>query len=117
MKLLTADLRKKLLANGKESGNHAPVVKFFTPDANATWLLSELDPLNPDIAFGLCDLGIGCPELGYVSLTEIASIRGKMRLPVERDMHFSSNRLLSEWADAARNYGSVARATPGMRDL
>ena len=41
-----------------------PVVKLFTPDAGCTWPLPELDPEDPDIAFGLCDLGIGCPELG-----------------------------------------------------
>jgi hypothetical protein len=30
------------------------VVKLFTPDAACTWLLTELDPDDPDIAFGLC---------------------------------------------------------------
>ena len=39
----------------------------FTPDAGATWLLTEIDPDDHDHAFGLCDLGQGFPELGYVS--------------------------------------------------
>jgi hypothetical protein len=26
------------------------VVKLFTPDANATWLLSEIDPVDTDRA-------------------------------------------------------------------
>jgi len=26
-----------------------PVVKLFTPDANATWLLTEIDPEEEDI--------------------------------------------------------------------
>ena len=26
-----------------------PVVKLFTPDANATWLLTELDPVDEDL--------------------------------------------------------------------
>ena len=30
------------------------------------------------VAFGLCDLGIGCPELGYVSLSELKSVRGRL---------------------------------------
>jgi hypothetical protein len=34
-----------------------PVVKLFAPWCGATWLLTELDPGDPDIAFGLCDLG------------------------------------------------------------
>jgi hypothetical protein len=45
-----------------------PVVKLFTPGAGAAWLLTELDPDDPDIAFGLCDLGLGFPELGSVRL-------------------------------------------------
>src|SRR3546814_21033640 len=68
-------LRERLLANGRISlerdHDPLPVVKFFTPDAGATWLLTELDPDHPDIAFGLCDLGLGAPELGCVSVTEL----------------------------------------------
>ena len=37
-----------------------PVVKLFTPDAQCTWLLTELG--NDDIAYGLCDLGMGIPD-------------------------------------------------------
>ncbi len=31
-----------------------PLVKLFTPDAGATWLLTEIDPDAPSMAFGLC---------------------------------------------------------------
>ena len=60
MKLLTTSLREKLLANGRanrdadglprEHGyiDHKPVVKLFTPDAGCTWLLTEIDPDDPD---------------------------------------------------------------------
>jgi hypothetical protein len=41
-----------------------PVVRLFTPDAHATWLLAALDPADGDTAWGLIDLGIGMPELG-----------------------------------------------------
>lgn len=85
-----------------------PVVKLFTPDAQATWLLSEIDPDNPDIAFGLCDLGLGFPELGIVSLTEIKTVRGRLSLPVERDLHFTANKPLSEYAEAARAAGHIS---------
>jgi len=30
-----------------------PVVRLFTPDGNATWLLASLDPECPDVAEGL----------------------------------------------------------------
>ena len=64
-----------------------PAVKIFTPDGNATWLLTELDP-NGHLAFGLCDLGLGEPELGYVSLHELAAARGSLGIPLERDLYF-----------------------------
>ena len=83
------------------------MVKLFTPDANATWLLTELDPDAPDIAFGLCDLGLGCPELGSVSLTEISQIKGPMGLRVERDRHFQADRPLSGYADQARQASRI----------
>lgn len=88
--LITDELYARLLANGARSAagediDPRPVVKLFTPDAGATWLLTEADPEDPDRLFGLCDLGLGEPELGYVSLAEIRSVRGQLRLPVERE--------------------------------
>lgn len=85
--MMPAALRTRLLANGQKAatGNAVdpyPVVKIFTPDANATWLLTEIDPHEPDRAFGFCALGLGEPELGYVSLSELASLRGRFELPV-----------------------------------
>ena len=89
-----------------------PVVKLLTPDAGANWLLTELDPADPDRAFGLCDLGLGCPELGWVSLAEIATVRGRLGLPVERDLHFVADRPLSAYAEAAQSKRRItARAS------
>ena len=82
-----------------------PVVKLFTPDAQCTWLLTELG--NDDIAFGLCDLGLGCPELGYVSMTELREIRGPLGLPIERDLHFDADKTLSAYAREAREHGRI----------
>ena len=111
MNLITEAERQQLLANGlasqEQERDHLPVVKLFTPDANATWLLTELDPDDPDRAFGLCDLGLGCPELGYVSLAELAALRGPMGLPVERDQHFTADGPLSGYAGEARLTGRV----------
>jgi len=82
-------------------------VKLFTPDAGATWLLTEIDPEDPDIASGLCDLGVGCPELGSVSLAEIAALRGKLGLPVERDLHFKATKPISAYAEEAARVGGI----------
>lgn len=110
--IITAEQRAQMLANGARSAagediDPFPIVKLFTPDAGATWLLTELDPEDPDIAFGLCDLGMGFPELGSVSLSEITSVRGPFGLPVERDLHFKPDRPLSRYADDARRIGGV----------
>lgn len=107
MKLITAEQREQMLANGRESAarsdtDHPPVVKLFTPDAGCTWLLSELDPDDPDIAFGLCDLGMGYPELGSVRISELESVCGKLGLPVERDRYFKADKPMSAYADEAR---------------
>ena len=111
MKLLTKELHEKLIANGKASAaqeqDHFPVVKLFTPDGAATWLLSEIRADDPDIAFGLCDLGMGGPELGYVSLAELASLRGRMGLPVERDLHFEASKPLTAYASDASAVGRI----------
>lgn len=112
MDLAPEEIRARLLANGKQRDrDHTPVVKLFCPFSAATWLLTELDPDDPDIAFGLCDLGFGCPELGSVSLTEIQSVRGPGGLAVERDVHFQSRFPLSVYAEAARRQGSIIEAT------
>lgn len=105
--LLTDEQRRRMLAYGTmtakgETIDPKPVVKLFTPDAQCTWLLTELDPQEPDIAFGLCDLGQGYPELGSVSLSEISQVRGPMKLKIERDLHFEAQGPLSAYAKAAR---------------
>lgn len=110
--LITDDQRTVLLANGRLSLEEAgldpvPVVKLFTPDAGATWLLTHIDPDEPDHAYGLCDLGLGCPELGWLSLAEVAELRGPLGLPVERDLYFHAEMRLSAYAREARLAGRI----------
>lgn len=106
--LLSVDNRVALLLNALSSErDHKPVVKLFTPDASATWLLTECDPDEPDRLFGLCDLGLGYPELGFVSLAEILELRGPLGLPVERDNGFVADRPLSEYVSEARVAGRI----------
>ncbi len=112
MNLITETLRAQLLINGRQSLDNddfdpPPVVKLFMADAAATWLLTEIDPHDHDHAFGLCDLGQGFPELGYVSLAELQSVRGRFGLPVERDLHFIATKVISAYAREARLAGSI----------
>jgi hypothetical protein len=112
MKLITNEQRTKLLDNGAaaargEERDPRPVVKLFTPDANATWLLTELDPVEPDRAFGLCDLGLGYPELGYVLVSELEALRGRLGLRVERDRYFVADRPISVYGRDAQTAGAI----------
>ena len=106
MMLLTKDHRKRLIANGQNRGDHVPIVKLFNPVGAATWLLAELDS-DGDTLFGLADLGFGCPELGSVSLSEIASLTLPFGLSIERDLHFEARFTLTVYADAARLVGRI----------
>jgi hypothetical protein len=95
------------IATGEDTIDFEPVVKLFTPDAGATWLLTETHPDDRDIAHGLCDLGFGFPEIGAVRLSEIRAVRGRLGLPVERDLHFRADAPLSAYAERARQAGGI----------
>ncbi|WP_447726013.1 DUF2958 domain-containing protein [Sphingomonas koreensis] len=119
MKLLTKAARAALVTNAvravAEPGfDPPPVIKLFNPMGAATWLASELGA-DGDILFGLADLGFGCPELGYFSLSEIAAIRLPFGLRIERDLDFASTDPLSRWAEMARLHGSIIAAEAALR--
>lgn len=105
-------LFSELLANGCATArgkeiDHRPVVKVFDPSGSATWLLSEVSPASPKVAFGLCDLGHGCPELGYVDISELAAVRTRTGLRLEIDRYFRPTKTLSEYAADARRRGRI----------
>ena len=65
-------------------------VRLFCPSNYAAWYLIEYSAVTPSgmtrMAFALCDLGLGYPELGEVSIEELESIRGPLGLGIERDL-------------------------------
>lgn len=93
-------------ADREDEHDPRPVVKLFNPCGRATWLLTELKPDedggDPDIAFGLCDLGSGFPELGYVSLSDLSAVRLPFGMYIERDEHFTASKTISDYTQAAR---------------
>jgi len=110
--LITEEQRSQLIANGRaratgQNLDPQPVVKLFTPDAHASWLLAALDPEDGDTAYGLRDLGLGMPEEGTVRLSELATIVGPLKQPVERDLYFVPTRTLSEYTRLAQRNGSI----------
>lgn len=98
--LLTQTQWNQLVKNGKNRDqDHVPVARFFATWSPANWTLSEIElhhdedgNLTDVIGFGLCDLGMGCPELGYVSLNELVETsRKSFRTQIERDQWFRPN--------------------------
>ena len=123
MILLTPETRFALRANDisrracDEKGQRfdpPPVVKLFNPLGAATWLATELDE-DGDTLFGLADVGFGCPELGYFSLSEIAEVRLPFGMTIERDLSFETAVPLTIWAETARRAGSILWAQTILR--
>lgn len=118
MKLLTPELHHALRSNSitararqakGEGFDPVPLIKLFNPIGAATWLATELAE-DCDTLLGLADLGFGCPELGYFSLLEIASLRLPFGLGIEREIAFETPHPLSTWADWSRRTGSILHA-------
>jgi hypothetical protein len=92
MKLITEEIKKRLPKLYEQDGkgyDAIAYVKFFTPDSNWTWYVTEFD--GKDTFFGLVD-GFE-KELGYFSLSELESTKGPLGLKVERDLYFKPTRL------------------------
>ncbi|HTN46361.1 MAG TPA: DUF2958 domain-containing protein [Flavipsychrobacter sp.] len=107
----TEEQYKRLLSNGSPENrdqDHAPVVMLTLPFTACVWLLSEIDPEDPDIAFGLCDLGMGFPELGSVSISELQTVKNPVfKLPVINDPRFKAAYPMSAYAAAARDQQEI----------
>ena len=119
MKLITESLRAKLINNGTPENrdrNHAPVVKLFDPMGATTYLISEMSH-DGDLLYGLCDLGCGFPELGYVMLGELMSFRNRFGLPLERDMYFEAVAPMSDYLNVALAKQRIVSDEHELRNL
>jgi len=98
MMLLTKANRKALKPLYATDGDADALftVKFFT--GSATWFAKEFDGV--DTFFGYVDLGMGCAELGYFSLSELQAVRGTFGLPVERDRYYTPQTLSELQSDS-----------------
>jgi Protein of unknown function (DUF2958) len=115
--LLPDDIRERLLTNGRarqlleQEGrfdpDFFPVVRLYIPSSDYIWLLTELDPDDPDIAFGLCDLGMAFPELGSVSISELEDACDKLGVPIAIDHRFAPCKTISVYAVQARKHQRV----------
>lgn len=49
-------------------------------------LLTEINPDEPDHAFAPCDLGMGYPEFGTVSIAELSGVSGPFDLKTKQHL-------------------------------
>ncbi|WP_456684412.1 DUF2958 domain-containing protein [Bradyrhizobium sp. P5_C11_2] len=111
--LIDAATRKLLLANGREpERDHHPVLKLFNPVGPATWLICAMEA-DGDTLFGLCDLGFGEPELGYVSLEELKEVSAGLAIGLERDRSFRGTHPISVYTRVARAAGRILELDRG----
>jgi hypothetical protein len=120
VEISTSEILERLAANGaampaaqmagREEPDHVPVVKVSNPCGAATWLLTESNPDEPDLLFGLCDLGQVAPKLGNVLRSEIEELRTGIAgsaLPLERDRVFTSAEPISVHTREAQAAGRI----------
>ena len=99
MKLLTKEILKRLpylyeTENKKPSEVKVPL-KLFNPCGAGTWYITEFN--GEDLMFGFCNLGDDqCAELGYVSLSELKSLRLPFGMSIERDMYWNPDTTLEQ---------------------
>ena len=94
MKLLTQELIKTFpilyATEGKYPKDIKVITKFFDPCSSRTWYAIEYDPENK-VFFGLI-MGMET-ELGYFSLDELETFKGRIGLGIERDIQFGEHTL------------------------
>jgi|TARA_R110002020_G_scaffold13250_6_gene47782 hypothetical protein len=105
MKLLTKEIEAKLSKNS-DKPTDKPYLKLFNPLGPATWLLTTYDK-KTGLFYGLCDLGMGFPELGYVSLKELEKQEVGLGLGIERDINWEPELTIREYTDMATKTRSI----------
>jgi len=95
MKLLTKEIEQKFIKVGSQENVEDPIiiVKFFNPTGAGTWYATEYNPEEKTF-FGFVSIfGDECYEMGYFSLEELESFKGRFGLGIERDLHFGEKKL------------------------
>jgi hypothetical protein len=103
MTLIPNNLRSQLLANGRDPrADHVPLLKLFNPTGPECLLISEIQPYDEDVVYGLTDFGDGDLQVGPFSLPEVDEITRNCGFRFERDPLFHARHPLSVYREAAR---------------
>jgi len=107
-----AALRENSKHCHKQGHDPQPVAHLYLPGSNHQWLLTELHT-HDDVAFGLCDLGAGFPELGYVDLREVLAATASVNAELRCNPAFRAVAPLSEYAEQARRAQRIVLSWQG----
>ncbi|MCB4859591.1 DUF2958 domain-containing protein [Sphingobium sp. PNB] len=117
MDWLTDALKEELLTAGKRQAEAdaraescaLPILTCLRL-SGSSWLLASVCPDDPDMAYGLCHVAGGVPELGYIRLSELAGLRNSNGIGVFEDPMFkNADRLdVRRYADMAAITGQIA---------
>lgn len=115
--LFSKDQRRRLVANGKaqmkaveNNGwiDQDPIVELSIKRAGVRCLLTHVRPDDPDMAYGLVDLGSGQPTLTEVSLGWLTEFAGLLGLQVYNNPNFRVIGSLSLYYVWAKRAGRIA---------
>jgi hypothetical protein len=96
----------RLYGNG-DTTDFQPVVKWVDLlGTGSTWLITEVDP-DECLAFGLCDLGMGFPEMGSVSIDEINGVKFGANQRIVKADDWKASQSLTHYANDARVAGCI----------
>ena len=107
-----AALRENSKHCHKQGHDPQPVVHLYLPGSSHQWLLTEIHT-EDDVAFGLCDLGAGFPELGYVDLREVLAAAWSVDIEPRCNLAFRPVAPLSEYAEQARRAQRIVLSWQG----
>jgi hypothetical protein len=84
-----------------------PVVKWVDLlGTGSTWLITEVDH-DECLAFGLCDLGMGFPEMGSVSIDEVNGVKFGDSQRIVKEDDWKAMQSLTHYANDARAAGCI----------
>lgn len=84
-----------------------PLVKIIMREPRRVWLLTDIDPIAGNFAFGLADLNTGLPKMDWVGLYALAAARDTLGLSIERDVNFTPQGTLNDYAIEAILCGQI----------
>ena len=106
MKPFNSEKYQQLLNNGASKAQHDSIVPVAKLDmTDETWLITHIDPEQPDIAYGLRDKGLGYVEYSTLNLVELR--RNRQLRYIEHDEFFQGQFPIGTYKRAAEHYMGI----------